>query len=134
MRTARTNCCSAPAATGELGAERGVEVQAELAGDRFTTLFDYGEFDRFATLEVIVLESGGGRLGHWLDRIDARVPRAVAGGRSWVTRCGRCSTSRRGPGGGPGLTATDPRPSSLRTPHCTDRCSPRHRLTEEEDE
>jgi uncharacterized protein len=38
---------------------------------QFTTLFDYGVFDRFPTLEVIVLESGGGWLGYWLDRIDA---------------------------------------------------------------
>ncbi|MGH9235300.1 MAG: amidohydrolase family protein [Acidimicrobiales bacterium] len=38
---------------------------------QFTTLFDYGVFDRFPTLRVIVLESGGGWLGYWLDRIDA---------------------------------------------------------------
>ena len=38
---------------------------------QFTTLFDYGVFDRFPTLQVIVLESGGGWLGYWLDRIDA---------------------------------------------------------------
>jgi predicted TIM-barrel fold metal-dependent hydrolase len=38
---------------------------------QFTTLFDYGVFDRFPTLKVIVLESGGGWLGYWLDRIDA---------------------------------------------------------------
>ena len=38
---------------------------------QFTTLFDYGVFDRFPTLKVIVLESGGGWLGYWLDRVDA---------------------------------------------------------------
>ncbi len=38
---------------------------------QFTTLFDYGVFDRFPALEVIVLESGGGWIGYWLDRIDA---------------------------------------------------------------
>ncbi|HET6773292.1 MAG TPA: amidohydrolase family protein [Acidimicrobiales bacterium] len=38
---------------------------------QFTTLFDYGVFDRFPMLKVIVLESGGGWLGYWLDRIDA---------------------------------------------------------------
>lgn len=38
---------------------------------QFTTLFDYGVFDRFPTLKVVVLESGGGWIGYWLDRIDA---------------------------------------------------------------
>lgn len=38
---------------------------------QFTTLFDYGVFDRFPALKVIVLESGGGWIGYWLDRIDA---------------------------------------------------------------
>jgi predicted TIM-barrel fold metal-dependent hydrolase len=38
---------------------------------QFTTLFDYGVFDKFPRLKVIVLESGGGWIGYWLDRIDA---------------------------------------------------------------
>jgi predicted TIM-barrel fold metal-dependent hydrolase len=38
---------------------------------QFTTLFDYGVFDRFPRMKVIVLESGGGWIGYWLDRIDA---------------------------------------------------------------
>ncbi|MCB0965487.1 MAG: amidohydrolase family protein [Ilumatobacter sp.] len=38
---------------------------------QFTTLFDFGVFDRFPRLKVLVLESGGGWLGYWLDRIDA---------------------------------------------------------------
>jgi uncharacterized protein len=38
---------------------------------QFTTLFDYGVFDLFPRLKVLVLESGGGWLGYWLDRIDA---------------------------------------------------------------
>jgi predicted TIM-barrel fold metal-dependent hydrolase len=38
---------------------------------QFTTLFDYGVFDRFPALEVLVLESGGGWIGYWLDRLDA---------------------------------------------------------------
>ncbi len=38
---------------------------------QFTTLFDYGVFDRFPGLKVLVLESGGGWIGYWLDRIDA---------------------------------------------------------------
>jgi predicted TIM-barrel fold metal-dependent hydrolase len=38
---------------------------------QFTTLFDHGVFDRFPRLKVLVLESGGGWIGYWLDRIDA---------------------------------------------------------------
>ncbi len=38
---------------------------------QFTTLFDYGVFDKFPGLKVLVLESGGGWIGYWLDRIDA---------------------------------------------------------------
>ena len=38
---------------------------------QFTTLFDYGVFDTFPDLKVLVLESGGGWIGYWLDRIDA---------------------------------------------------------------
>jgi predicted TIM-barrel fold metal-dependent hydrolase len=38
---------------------------------QFTSLFDYGVFDRFPDLKVIVLESGGGWIGYWLDRLDA---------------------------------------------------------------
>jgi predicted TIM-barrel fold metal-dependent hydrolase len=38
---------------------------------QFTTLFDHGVFDRFPELRVLVLESGGGWIGYWLDRMDA---------------------------------------------------------------
>jgi predicted TIM-barrel fold metal-dependent hydrolase len=38
---------------------------------QFTTLFDYAVFDKFPNLRVLVLESGGGWIGYWLDRIDA---------------------------------------------------------------
>jgi uncharacterized protein len=38
---------------------------------QFSTLFDYGVFDRFPGLKVLVLESGGGWIGYWLDRMDA---------------------------------------------------------------
>jgi predicted TIM-barrel fold metal-dependent hydrolase len=38
---------------------------------QFTTLFDYGVFDAFPRLKVLVLESGAGWIGYWLDRIDA---------------------------------------------------------------
>jgi predicted TIM-barrel fold metal-dependent hydrolase len=38
---------------------------------QFSTLFDYGVFDRFPRLKVLVLESGAGWIGYWLDRMDA---------------------------------------------------------------
>jgi uncharacterized protein len=38
---------------------------------QFSTLFDYAVFDKFPDLKVIVLESGGGWIGYWLDRMDA---------------------------------------------------------------
>jgi predicted TIM-barrel fold metal-dependent hydrolase len=38
---------------------------------QFTTLFDYAVFDKFPQLKVLVLESGGGWISYWLDRIDA---------------------------------------------------------------
>jgi hypothetical protein len=102
--------------------ERSIPPLAERYGDRFLWASDFPPRRPHPRLHP-----RPGRDGH-------RVPRAVAGGRSWVTRCGRCSTSRTRPGRRPRLTATDPRPSSLRTPHRTVRCSPWHRLTEEEDE
>ncbi|MET0152005.1 MAG: amidohydrolase family protein [Candidatus Binatia bacterium] len=37
----------------------------------FTMLFDFGVFDRFPRLKIVVLESGGGWIGYWLDRLDA---------------------------------------------------------------
>ncbi len=48
---------------------------------QFTTLFDYGVFDRFPRLDVIVLESGGGWIGYWLDRIDAVYGHTAIGAR-----------------------------------------------------
>ena len=38
---------------------------------QFTTLFDYGVFDKFPKLRVVVLESGAGWVGYWMDRLDA---------------------------------------------------------------
>ncbi len=37
----------------------------------FTSLFQYGVFDLFPELRVVVLESGAGWIGYWLDRMDA---------------------------------------------------------------
>ncbi|MFP6641411.1 MAG: amidohydrolase family protein, partial [Myxococcota bacterium] len=36
----------------------------------FTSLFLYGVFERYPNLRVIVLESGAGWIGYWLDRMD----------------------------------------------------------------
>jgi uncharacterized protein len=48
---------------------------------QFTTLFDYAVFDRFPELRVIVLESGGGWIGYWLDRMDAVFAHTAIGNR-----------------------------------------------------
>jgi predicted TIM-barrel fold metal-dependent hydrolase len=48
---------------------------------QFTTLFDYGVFDRFPRLKIVVLESGGGWIGYWLDRIDAVYAHTFIGAR-----------------------------------------------------
>jgi predicted TIM-barrel fold metal-dependent hydrolase len=36
----------------------------------FTTLFQFAVFDRFPRLRVVLLESGAGWIGYWLDRMD----------------------------------------------------------------
>ena len=38
----------------------------------FTTLFQYGTFERFPGLKLIVLESSGGWISAWLERMDAK--------------------------------------------------------------
>ncbi len=48
---------------------------------QFTTLFDYGVFDKFPKMKFLVLESGGGWIGYWLDRIDAVYGHTFIGGR-----------------------------------------------------
>jgi uncharacterized protein len=48
---------------------------------QLTTLFDYGVLDRFPRLKVVVLESGGGWVGYWLDRIDAVYAHTFIGSR-----------------------------------------------------
>ena len=47
----------------------------------FTTLFDHGVFDRFPKLKIVVLESGAGWIGYWLDRLDAVYEATFIGGR-----------------------------------------------------
>jgi len=36
----------------------------------FATFFQHGTFDRFPRLRIVVLESGAGWLGWWMDRMD----------------------------------------------------------------
>jgi predicted TIM-barrel fold metal-dependent hydrolase len=36
----------------------------------FTTFFDFATFDRFPKLRLVLLESGAGWIGYWLDRLD----------------------------------------------------------------
>ena len=49
-------------------------LAAATAGDgvrhAFTTFFDFATFDRFAKLKLVLLESGAGWIGYWLDRLD----------------------------------------------------------------
>jgi uncharacterized protein len=50
-------------------------LEAVRGGDgvrhQFATLFDLAIFDQFPRLKVLVLESGGGWVGHFMDRMDA---------------------------------------------------------------
>lgn len=53
---------------------------------QFITLFDGGVFERFPRLKVIVLESGGGWLGYFLDRMDAVYEHTLIGKFTELTR------------------------------------------------
>jgi predicted TIM-barrel fold metal-dependent hydrolase len=44
---------------------------AQAVQQAFTTFFQYATFDRFPQLRLVVLESGAGWLGFWIDRMDA---------------------------------------------------------------
>lgn len=46
----------------------------------FATMFMYGVFDKFPSLRVVLLESGAGWIGYWLDRADALYKGTVLGG------------------------------------------------------
>ncbi|MGI9591189.1 MAG: amidohydrolase family protein [Myxococcota bacterium] len=45
-------------------------TSADAVRHAFTSLFQYGVFDKFPKLRVAVLESGAGWIGYWLDRMD----------------------------------------------------------------
>jgi len=46
-------------------------TSADAVRHAFTSLFQYGVFESFPKLRIIVLESGAGWVGYWLDRMDA---------------------------------------------------------------
>ena len=43
---------------------------ADAVRHAFTSLFQFGVFDRFPRLKIVLLESGAGWIGYWLDRMD----------------------------------------------------------------
>ncbi len=45
-------------------------TSADAVRHAFTTLFQFAVFDRFPRLKIVVLESGAGWIGYWLDRMD----------------------------------------------------------------
>jgi predicted TIM-barrel fold metal-dependent hydrolase len=45
-------------------------TSADAVRHAFTTLFQFATFDRFPKLKIVVLESGAGWIGYWLDRMD----------------------------------------------------------------
>ena len=45
-------------------------TSADAVRHAFTSLFQYGVFEKFPDLRVLVLESGAGWVGYWLDRMD----------------------------------------------------------------
>ncbi len=44
---------------------------ADAVRHAFTTFFQYGTFDKFPRLKLVVLEAGAGWISYWLDRMDA---------------------------------------------------------------
>jgi predicted TIM-barrel fold metal-dependent hydrolase len=64
----------APGRFGEYTAAKYGFFLNATAGDAvrhaFTSLFQYGVFERFPELRVVILESGAGWVGYWLDRLD----------------------------------------------------------------
>jgi predicted TIM-barrel fold metal-dependent hydrolase len=45
-------------------------TSADAVRHAFTSLFQYGVFEKFPKLRIAVLESGAGWVGYWLDRMD----------------------------------------------------------------
>lgn len=53
---------------------------ADAVRHAFTTFFQFGVFDRFPRLKLVLLESGAGWIGYWLDRMDGYVASLLGGG------------------------------------------------------
>ena len=89
-----TRRSSRPPTKGDrMGADnfRNLRLLSSVAGSdgvrhQFTTLFDYGVFDKFPRLKILVLECGAGWVGYWLDRIDAVFSHTVIGERVPLTQ------------------------------------------------
>ncbi len=45
-------------------------TSADAVRHAFTSLFQFAVFDRFPRLKLVILESGAGWIGYWLDRMD----------------------------------------------------------------
>jgi len=45
-------------------------TSADAVRHGFTSLFQYGVYEKFPKLRIVVLESGAGWVGYWLDRMD----------------------------------------------------------------
>ena len=137
---ARGRTCAELRLTASVQASDGVRHQ-------FSTLFDYGVFDRFPQLKILVLESGGGWIGYWLDRMDGvfghtaigqRVPLAEPAllllqgallhqlrSRRAVDPLARRAVRRRSVHVGVATSRTPTtRPSTSRTSTCSRACSP----------
>lgn len=59
---------------GQAGPEMAWFIFAMLAVDEivgFTSLFNGGVFDRFPELRIVVLETGGGWIPYWMERLDS---------------------------------------------------------------
>jgi predicted TIM-barrel fold metal-dependent hydrolase len=65
---------------GPAGLWFGVMFTNQSTIQAFTSLFAYGVFDKFPKLRVVVLESGAGWIGWWLDRADALFTGTLVGG------------------------------------------------------
>ncbi|MBI1817053.1 MAG: amidohydrolase [Deltaproteobacteria bacterium] len=52
---------------------------ADAVRHAFTTLFQFAVFDRFPRLKIIILESGAGWIGYWLDRMDGYASSLLGG-------------------------------------------------------
>ena len=66
---------AAPARFGRMTSADTAFYQNVILGDAiragFTSLFQYGVFDLFPELRVVILEIGAGWIGYWLERMDA---------------------------------------------------------------